>query len=180
MKRYLAFDPNNEIIGQSLIAIANAIGSEEFIDIFIQHHLTNVDPTQWYPEQQFLDVLSDIAERGGGMFDFVSIGMNMIANGVFPPALDTMPFEQIISNSAAFALNTRGPKPKSMKIDVLGPKHIVRRYIAPEPDDYWYGVAYGYAKRFLAPGVKFRVYYDPNVPRRDNGGEETLVHIEWE
>jgi hypothetical protein len=50
------------------------------------------------------------------------------------------------------------------------------------PDDMSYGILYGYARRFLPPGTKFKVYYDPDVLPRDQGGSEnyTIIHISWE
>ena len=50
------------------------------------------------------------------------------------------------------------------------------------PDDMSYGLLYAYARRFLPPGTQFTVYYDPDIPARDYGGdrEETIIHIEWD
>jgi hypothetical protein len=44
-----------------------------------------------------------------------------------------------------------------------------------------YGILYAYGRRFLPPKTPFRVYYDPDKPARDYGGQgsETIIHIQW-
>jgi hypothetical protein len=46
------------------------------------------------------------------------------------------------------------------------------------PDDLEYGILYGFAKRFLA-GTQFTVWYDEDLPRMDQGGDQTVIHVKW-
>jgi hypothetical protein len=41
---------------------------------------------------------------------------------------------------------------------------------------------FAYGRRFLPPGTRFRVFYDPDVTPRDYGGdgEATYINITWE
>ena len=51
----------------------------------------------------------------------------------------------------------------------------------PYPDDFNYGIMYGFALRYLPPHSDFIVSYDPQVTPRDRGGEQgcTVIHIRW-
>ena len=45
------------------------------------------------------------------------------------------------------------------------------------PDNLQYGVCYGFVRRFRPPGQSFRVKFDEDIPRRDEGGEVTIIHV---
>jgi hypothetical protein len=34
--------------------------------------------------------------------------------------------------------------------------------------------------RRYARGSRWTVYFDPDVPRREHGGEVTIIHVKWE
>ncbi len=61
----------------------------------------------------------------------------------------------------------------------MGDNQLTCRVTGPYPDDLVYGVVFGFARRLLPPDVYFTVYYDAALPRRDEGGIETVIHVEW-
>ena len=67
-------------------------------------------------------------------------------------------------------------------VEKIAEKHYKTSHTVIYPDDMSYGVLFGFARRFLPPGTPFKVYYDPEIPPRDRGGEQdaTIIHIEWE
>lgn len=180
MSKYAVFHPDHEVLGAAVITYRDSVNLEHYVDFYAEYGLGDVKPDQWYPFQKVLDVLSAIAERGGEMMDFVSIGMAVGANAFLPPEFDTMPFAQIIqaTGMAAGRFN-RGSDFGFTTFEQLSPTHVKLDIRDPSPDDLLYGVLYGYAKRYLPSGYRFTVKYDPNTPRRELGGNSTILHVEW-
>jgi hypothetical protein len=81
--------------------------------------------------------------------------------------------------NTAYRANARGTDPGEVKWDVINDHHVRLTVRVPFPDDEWYGVCYGYMRRFAPPGTQFTIYYDDAIPRCDLGGEVTVIHVEW-
>jgi hypothetical protein len=181
MPRYQVFSPDHEGPGQVLLDFANAVDAEEILPYFEKHGLTNIDPKAWYPHQKFLDVLSDISENPSAMFNFVSIGMKQAENAIIPPEFANLPLLTLLQGTGeVFKLNNRGSNVGELRCEVVTDHHIKMIMRIPQPDDLWYGIFYGYVRRFIPKGKHFTVYYDHEVPRRDEGGEVTIIHITWD
>lgn len=43
-----------------------------------------------------------------------------------------------------------------------------------------YGYIYGLARRTLPKNTQFKVSYDPDETRQENGGQNTIIHLTWE
>lgn len=141
--------------------------------------LENVDPHVWYPLQQWLDVFNDISAEGNRMYMFVSIGMKIVETAVLPPEFDDLPFKKIIEMiDYAYKMNNRGTDIGAYIGEVINERHIKVTITAPYPDDYNYGILYGFARRYLA-GEQFTVAYDENVLRCDMDGDETVINVTW-
>ena len=182
MGRYHVFSADHEIPGKILIDLENAVGSDEIMPFFAKHGMTNIDPLAWYPMQKLLDIYNDMVDtKNGTMFDFVSIGMKEAEQAIVPPQFQTMPLLDILKGVAqVFNLNNRGSDYGSCTAEVITDKHIKITLRAATPDDIWYGVFYGFVRRFAPKQTQFSVRYDPNIPRRENGGDVTIIHITWE
>jgi hypothetical protein len=114
------------------------------------------------------------------MFDLVSIGMKLVDTSVAPPGADQIPFDEALAMlNMVNRLNHRNGDIGEYVIERVEDRHV--RVIArvPYPDDLLYGMFYGGTRRFLPPGTHFTVSYD-DAPRRSQGGETTILHIEWE
>src|SRR5271166_5203799 len=109
MARYAVFSADHEIPGRILIDLENAVGSEEIMPFFEKHGMTHIDPNAWYPMQKLLDIYNDMVDnKGGTMFDFVSIGMKESELAIVPPQFNTMPLDDILmSVTQVFDLNNR-------------------------------------------------------------------------
>jgi hypothetical protein len=182
--KYQAFDPNSEAIGSSLLGFIQCIRSKDIGPYLEKHGLTNIDPNGWYPVQTWLDVLSDLAEERPGqvMFDFVSVGMAVAAVIPLPEEYyASLPFEEALlaSGGSGYKRNHRGDAGEH-SVEKVGEHHIKITIRTPYPDDLLYGVYYGLSRRFLPPGHHFTLQYDEETPRRDKGGEVTIMHLTWE
>ena len=182
MAHYRVFSADQEIPGKILIDLENAVGSEEIMPFFVKHGMTNIDSQAWYPMQKLLDIYNDMTDhKDGTMFDFVSIGMKEAEQAIVPSRFQTMSLSEILmSVTQVFDLNNRGSDYGSCKAEKVTDKHVRVTIRAATPDDIWYGVFYGFVSRFAPKGVHFTLKYDPDIPHRENGGDETVIHITWD
>jgi len=180
MPHYQLFHPDTEILGQAILDFETALGSERFRPILEKHGLTRIDAQTWYPAQKWLDALSEIAETSTAMLDFVSLGIRQLELAVMPPEFEQMPLLEVLESlDAAYRLNYRGTDIGGIRVEVVDGKHVKVIIRSFEPDNLWYGNMHGLMRRFAPPGSRWTVYFDPDVPRREQGGEETVIHIKW-
>jgi hypothetical protein len=181
MTQYKVFHPDHETLGRTLLDFEDAVGGENIQPYFQKHGLVNIDPDAWYPEQKLLDVLSDISGQKNSMFDLVSIGLKTVEQAVIPPEYASLPLLTILENAnETYKLNCRGTDIGGVQCEVVSSKHVKMICRFPDPDDYWYGCFYGYVKRFSPRDTNFSLYYDKDIPRRDKGGDVTIIHITWD
>lgn len=181
MTHYTSFDPNVEVIGQNVLSFVQNVEASAIRPILEKHNLSKVDPQKWYPMQQWLDVLSDVSEHSGAMFNMVAIGAAISQTAVMPPDVEQMRFEDFVHLiNDVYQMQHRKGDPGYVKADQPGDRHIRFEVRVPYPDDLEYGTTFGFARRFLPPGTHFTVTYDPDVPRRDQGGEVTIIHVTWD
>ena len=142
--------------------------------------MTEIDPEAWYPKQMYIDLWNLILEKSrSAMFDLVGAGMS-IAYSAWPPEADQVPVEDLFRDwGAAYDAVNRGADRGYIKTTELAPNHWSLHIRTPDPDDLNYGVIYGFCKRFLPEGTPFSVRYDESVTRRDNGGDETVITVQW-
>lgn len=175
--RYEPFSEDSELIGHAVLAFVQCINAENIRPYLEKYQLTQIDPHNWYPTRLFCAVLSDMAESGNAMFDFVSIGMKL-ADLIPDPPGDTF-HEKILHYGKQQSTTYRGSDVGFSKAEIVDDKHVKITYRREGPDDLLYGFLYGFATRWLE-GQYPIVEYDPNVPRRDLGGEVTIIHVTWE
>ena len=182
MPKYELFHPDHECLGQILIDFENAIGGEQIYPVFQKHGLANIDPEAWYPGQAYMDVLNDLEKNSSVQStNFVSIGMKQVETAAMPPEFESLPIVEILKMmNDAYRLNNRGTDIGEIRCEVVGERHVKMHIRVPQPDDIWYGICYGYMRRHIQPGMVFTVAYDADVPRREQGGDETIIHISWD
>lgn len=180
MPKYKLFHPDTEILGQAILDFERIAGGETIARVLRNHRLTNLDPRQWYPGQVWIDALNDLAETGG-MFDFVSLGIRQMDLIEWPPEFDEMGLYDILSRlEDVYHAYYRGTDTGNIACEEIGAQHLRMIICTFEPDDLWYGNLYQIARHFLPDGTPLTVYYDEDEPRREQGGEVTIIHIEWE
>jgi hypothetical protein len=176
-----SFSADSEILGQTMLDLASAIGSENFLPIFEKHGMGDIDPDRWYPIPELLLAIDEVSQRAGSMLDLVSLGMKGAEMAVVPPEFYELSIPELFqAMNDAYRVNVRGTDPGEIKCEILSDHHIRLSVRVPFPDDEWYGVCYGYMRRFAPPETQFTVYYDDDIPRRDQGGDVTVIHVEWE
>ena len=182
MAHWQVFSPDHEFPGQVMVDLANAVGIEEIMPYFEKHGMTKIDPKAWYPQQTLLDIFNDMDDsKKGAMFDLVSIGIKEAEQAIVPPYFESLPMLSILQGiGEVFKLNNRGTDPGEIKCETVTDKHVKIILRVPTPDDLWYGIFYGFVRRFIPKGTHFRVNFDPDEKRREFGGALTIIHISWD
>lgn len=179
--RILKCEPQVEVRGEVLLGLIHSLQSDDIAPYVQKYGLTNVKEGQWYRIELFLNLLNDLTADVNSIPNFVAIGLYAAENAYMPPELGQPTFEDMLIHwDDHYQGNHRngniGHK-IAEKIDDTHYKMTVDHGIYP--DDLEYGVLYGFAKRFLPRGTFFTVRYDENVQRLDEGGEKTVMHVQW-
>jgi len=180
-----SFDLTNvEVTGQNLISYLNHMRVEDTRPLLKKHHIEeNVQPDKWYPAENFMAFIWDVARSPNAMYNLVSMGMEATKNVLLPPEVEHMSFEGFALQVMPMTYQAQyrgGADLGFVQAEKVDEKHIKFTIVTPLPDDGWYGSIYGIARRFLPKETTFRVEYDKDVLRGDHGGEETIIHVTWE
>lgn len=183
MPRYTC-DPNLELKGSVAIAMLNHINNDHTLPILIRHGLGQIDVEGWYPAQKVLNVLSDISEQPGAMWDLVAIGISAGEMGYanLPAPIKAMSFAEFLKTYAT-VMTSRHRNGENLS-DLLHVAHAEEGSAklvmnVPYPDDIFYGLFYAYGRKFLPKGRAIVIKYGDEAPRKDLGGKETVLHMTW-
>lgn len=103
--------------------------------------------------------------KSGTMFDFVSIGMKEAEQAIVPPQFESLPLLDILQSvGQVFKLNNRGTDPGEVRCETITDKHVKIILRVTTPDNVWYGIFYGFVRRFAPKGTRFTLRYDPEYP----------------
>jgi hypothetical protein len=172
-------DPNVELNGNSARALLRSMLVDEYRHILKQYGLIEIDVEAWYPLQHILNVLSKIRQTGNAMMDFVSIGMAAAEHSILPPEVDQLSIQEFFKLYAqVYPTRHRNGDPGQMWVDVDENGNITITLDNPYPDDLMYGMMYGFTRRFIPRGVSFTVTYDTSQPRKEHGGDVTVIKVE--
>lgn len=178
--------PNLELIGVMASTFINNMQNDLTRPIIKQYGMENLDPNTWYPASIFMDTMNQLVKTGTNFSSaFVAIGMEIGKTLPIPPELQNATLGEILTAvwDAGYKAVHRNHHDNigSIKVEKVSDKHYKTIHDHLYPDDFSYGIAYGFCKRFLPQGVHFKVYYDPNLPQRDNHNADiTVIHIQWE
>ncbi len=181
MFHYQSFDPQTEINGRSAEGLVRSVMHDDIAHILQHHGLNQIDPEAWYPLQAVLDVLNAISGEGVNASPaFVSIGMAAAeaSLAVMPSQTKSLSIVEFFSKYAArWPTLHRNGDVGSVEYQRVNENHVVLTLRVPYPDDVMYGTLYRYASFFKPKGKHITVAYDGKLPRREQGGEATVVHI---
>lgn len=180
--RKLSCSPNAEVLGAlTSIFLENLLG-EDTAPIFRKHGVFDMNPETWYPLQPVLDAFNELSEHPNLALNMVAIGIKFVEAAPSPPDNKQPSFETLLKGwDEGYQMHHRGADVGRIWVEKVNATHFKVFYTIVYPDDFSYGVLYGFAKRFLPEGSKFTVFYDPDVPARDYNGtaDHTIIHIQW-
>jgi hypothetical protein len=180
--RRFKVQPGTLISGAAMISFIDNANANDAAPIVKKHGFENVDPDKWYSLTDFHRFLYELEQRSAVTYNLIAIGIGVAHHAHMPPNMDSPDFAQMIERSSEhYQGNFRNGDVGHKEAIKLGPKHYkVVHEKTMMPDDLEYGVMYGFAKRFLPPGTPFTIWYDENVLRMDEGGDQTVIHVRWE
>jgi hypothetical protein len=180
--RKLVSPPGAEVVGINIRAFADNLQSFETKPVMQKYGFVDVAPDGWYPLQRLMDGLNEIAECPGMSANMVAIGMKV---GTITPAAPHLPnptlWDVLTCWNDVYQMIHRKGDVGQIVAEKVDDKHYRIVHTCLYPDDFNYGMVYGYARRFLPPGTDFTVFYDPDITPRDQGGNgPTIIHVTWE
>jgi len=137
---------------------------------------------EWYLMEPFLNLLNELSEMSNQTPNLVAIGMAVAETAYMPPEMGDPTFENVLMHwDEHYQSNHRAGDIGYKVVEKLEHNLYTATIVGGlYPDDFEYGVLYGFARRFLPEGSYFTIQYDESVPRMDQGGEKTVYVIEYE
>ena len=175
-------NPEMEISGQTLQAYMDNVQAETIVPIFKRYGISNPDPEKWYPLQPVLDVLKELSTGDSATTNLVAIGAKIAEYGVEPEDIIEAPLPVVLEHwNAHMHASFRNGDPGTIETEKVHDKFYKVRQKNLFPDDFCYGLAFGFARSRLPLGTNFKVYYEEYNNRIDNGGaDSTVICVEWE
>jgi hypothetical protein len=183
--RHFTAPPTIEVAGYMTGVFVDNLQSHETLPVFEKYGLINLDPASWYPTAKFMDAMNEIVNGGNLTSNFVAIGMEVGKTVPLPPEMPNPTLGEVLQiwEGMYYAVH-RGHKNGDMghiAVEKVSPTHYSITLTDLYPDDFSYGIIYGYARRFLPHGTAFKVFYDTERPNRDqHGADSTVIHVSWE
>ncbi|MEO1440101.1 MAG: hypothetical protein AAFV33_06830 [Chloroflexota bacterium] len=178
---YKPFDPAVEVHGQPMQTFVECISKSEVAPILNDLGIDGINPEKWYPQQLWLDIFNRLTAKQQAFLTFVDIGMRTIELTRYPDEVKNIPFVDFMVHGAnqTHQHNHRGGDAGEYQVSLAGDNHIVVKARVAYPDDFVYGCYYQLTKQFKPEDTDFLVKYDENEPKREDGGEYTVIHITW-
>lgn len=177
MAEFVSFDPDVEVLGQSMLCVVAGM-TKSARPLLEKYGLDKLQPEEWYPLQPILDFYREIYRSKSALVNLVSTGMKVPDNAVFPPEIDTIQ-KAFLSLDEAYHMNHRGGEIGNYHAEIVGDRHIVVRAHTPFPCDLDYGIMLGLARRFKPKNAILNMYHDAETSCRKRGAEECVYHIHW-
>ncbi len=176
MAQFVAFDPNVEVSGASILSVVAALG-EDIRDLLAAYGITELTPNSWYPQQMWLDAFREIAEGDlDNMFDLVNVGIQTPQNAFWPQDIQSVE-EALQSLNEAYHMNHRGGEIgyyEAIPLEDGGIKVICEN---PYPCDFDYGLIYGVVRMYAPEDAQIVVEHDPEGPCRKHGEDVCVYYV---
>lgn len=194
MAQFIAFIPNVEVNGQTIISVIDGMG--EFkglaLTILAENGIPDPRPGEWYPQQWWLNAFKYIAEKLGP-FTLRNIGTKIPENADWPPEINTIE-AALASIDIAYHMNHRlngevlyNPQTKTMnegighyefeKIDERQVRMICEN---PYPCDFDKGIIEAVAKKFRPEdSITLSVVHDDSKPCRKKERRSCTYLVSW-
>lgn len=169
-----------ELTGMTVKALTTTIMHDDIANLLRRHNLEEIDPQAWYPAQDLANLFEEISRAANASPTFVSLGMAAAEIGIaaLPAPLKELPLDVLLSKyDDIWQSRHRNGEIGHIRFEKVNDNHMILRYNAIYPDDIFYGVFYAYVRHFRPRNMGFSVAYDDTLPRQDDGGSESVIHI---
>ncbi len=173
--------PGTEVSGAVMSAIFNHYQRDDVIESLQKHGLDYFEADQWYPVDQFINLLAEWSESPAFSTNLVSIGMAMTYHIELPDEIEALSgLEKLMLLGDMHMGQHRSGDAGCYRVERIGESAIRYTENTVWPDDMIYGYIYGAARRYLDRGVHFSVRYVKDAERQDTGGGSTTFDLIWE
>lgn len=175
------YAPGTEVSGAVMSALFNHYQRDDVIESLRKHGLDYFEADQWYPVNQFIDLLAEWAESPAFSTNLVSVGMAMTYHIELPDEIEVLSgVEKLLLLGDMHMSQHRNGDAGCYKVERRNDHTIRYQENTVWPDDMIYGYIYGAAKRYLDHGVHFSVRYVNDAERQELGGNSTSFDLIWE
>lgn len=193
MAEFVAFDPDVEVNGQTVLSVIDGLGAYKIMGraMLNSHGITNPVPDQWYSQQAWLDAFKEIAGKVGRA-TLQSIGRQIPEHADWPPTVKTIE-DALSSIDIAYHINHR--KNGSVLFDLTtgaiqegighysfqktGDRKGTMTCTNPYPCEFDYGIIEAAAEKFKPDaGVTVTVVHDESTCRK-NGTDTCTYLVTW-
>ncbi len=182
MASFIAFAPNVEVNGETVVSIVNAMAGFEAIahQLFKKNGLDNIKSGNWYSQQNWLNVFKDIKEKLGDKTLLV-IGKAIPENANFPAEIDSLE-KALNSINVAYHMNHRGGEIGYYKLVKYSYKEKIALMECKNtyPSHFDRGIITAMARKFKPEGaITIDVSLDNTKPTRLKGSDSCTYFIDW-
>lgn len=179
MAQFVAFSPNVEVNGQTVLSVVDGMGAFKSLSLKIlsDNGITDPKPNEWYKQQSWLDSFKRIAEKIGER-TLYTIGQKIPENAQFPPDIDTID-KALSAIDVAYHMNHRGGEIGHYNFTKTNDNSGTMVCDNPYPTEFDRGIIEAMAKRFAPSGSNVRVVLDANKPSRKSGADSCTYIISW-
>lgn len=176
-RRYVAPDPNSDIIGDVVLSVRDALG-DNILSILEEVGLAEVQAGEWYSFQAYLDIFNIIHENGENVRSvFVDIGMQAARHAVVSE--EAYDIESMFMNiDTVYNMNHRGSDVGNIKVELIEPRYLKISDTTPYPRDYHYGVYYSFARAYRREGDNITLEYD-GARDLEKAHDMIVYHLRW-
>jgi hypothetical protein len=177
MAEYVSFDPNVEVLGQSMLSVIAGM-SASARPLLAKYGLDKLEAEKWYKLQPILDFYREISQSKNAKLNLTSTGTKVPENAIFPPEIDSIQ-KAFLSLDDAYHINHRNGDIGHYTPTVVNSRQIDVLAETPFPCDLDYGIILGLARRFKPANGVLAVYHDTNTSCRKKGADSCLYHVTW-
>ncbi|MBK8022785.1 MAG: hypothetical protein IPK19_15460 [Chloroflexi bacterium] len=175
------YAPNAEVSGVAMSAIFNHARREEVLDSLQRFGLEYLEPDQWYPVDQFINMFAEWFQSPAVSTNLISVGMAMIYHMELPEIAEKeSSIDKLLLLGDLHSLYHRNGDVGGYSVEMVSPNTIRFTENIIWPDDMIYGYLYGAAQHFFGRGVHFVLRYADDHVRQEMGGETTVFELTWE
>lgn len=182
MALFVPFEPEVEVLGQSIVAFINAIplGKEYRLHILRKYGIENVRSDNWYSQQQYLKAFREISITSGPYMLF-DIGKGVQERAVFSSETDSLE-KALRSIDVIYAMNHRGGEIGYYDLMTFDCKARLAKIICttPYPSEFDRGILTATLTRFKPEdSVNCNVLLNLRKPTRRHGEDSCTYLIKW-
>lgn len=182
VKRLQSFDTDAEAKGQTIMSIVSGAGEVSSVfeskasDILAENGISNLEPDEWYPLEDYLRALDAIDDEVGSQ-TIESIGETIPEQAEWPPEVDG-PVEGLESVGGAYDMNHRGGDVGFYEVEAIDDSTARVSCENPYSCALDRGILRGTTEKFTGP-IAIVNLEEVGDSCRENGGGHCVYELSW-